>query len=158
MSSNYKNVNGAEAKFYIVYPNEPIMSKAASKKALDRFLSSFSTISKLCEGIIGMAPFIISQVHLTNGVLVGEERDYLGKKVFEFKSICLADTYEEVDKWADMCLKWAQALIEYYGQASTVVSIITDIRNNFVVENPAVKPSITVQYASSSCEAQYMDD
>ena len=158
MSSNYKNVNGAEAKFYIVYPNEPIVSKAAPKNALDRFLATFSTASKLYEKSIGMVPFIISQVHLTNGVLVGEERDYLGKKVFEFKSICLTNTYEEVDKWADMCLKWAQALIEYYGQVSTVVSIITTTRSNFVVENPAVKPSITVQYASSSCEAQYMDD
>ena len=158
MSSNYKNVYVAEAKFYIVYPNEPTVSKAAPKNALDRFLETFSTASKLCEKSIGMVPFIISQVHLTNGVLVGEERDYLVKKVFEFKSICLVNTCEEVDKWADMCLKWAQALIEYYGQASAVVSINTNTGNNFVVENPAVKPSITVQYASSSCEAQYMDD
>lgn len=155
MDTVCKNTKSAEAKFYIVYPNR-LIGKGNPKDVLDRFLMSYSSVSKMYEKDIGMVPFIISQVHLTNGILVGEERDYLEKDVFEFKSICIYNKYDEVDLWADMCIRWAQALVEYYGQTSTIVSVISDIINNFIINNPNVKPSVSVQYASSSCEAQYI--
>lgn len=158
MDSQYESYNGSEAKFYIVYPNRPV-GKRNPKSRDDGFIISLGEVVKILESTIGKVPFIITDVTLTDGMIVGDMRTYIDRAVYEFKSIYIPGVYKDENQWARMCLEWAKALINHYEQFSTIVTIDSGTRTYYTLKNSNTElVPATIQYASSSCEAQYTDD